>query len=172
MNQYVFPTPSELYRLKTCPFPTPQNIEPCSCKVDEKFQVLLTCKMNQDMDEKFLQRLTNAFGCKKEVHLFHVNLNGHNWMIDFSPELFGEFKMSHFHLSDCTSIVGDIQAGAFNGSLDSLKTFQIEGSFRGENRTGVVKTGAFANLQALSKISLGNRFGSIETEAFESLRLK
>eukprot|EP00092_Neocalanus_flemingeri_P020556 GFUD01022269.1.p1 GENE.GFUD01022269.1~~GFUD01022269.1.p1 ORF type:complete len:511 (+),score=90.91 GFUD01022269.1:17-1549(+) len=161
----------ELVNLKSCPFPVPKNIEPCSCKVDEKHEILLICNLDQDMDAELLHRLSNAFACKKEVHLFDINLNGHRWMTDFSPELLGQFKLTKFHLSNFAFIAGDILAGAFNGSLFSLTEFHIETSEEGSNHwnRGVIETGAFSKLQALNKVSLGNSFGKLNTKAFFEL---
>ena len=159
---------SEVANLKTCPFPRPQNIEPCSCKVDEKLQILLICNIDQDMGEELLQRLIKAFACKKEVHLFDIDLNGHSWVTNFSSESLGQFEIAHFHLSNCNSIVGDIQAGAFNGSSYTLKTFHIEPT-PNEKSNGVVEKNAFSKLQTLSKVSLGNSFRTIQTKAFFDL---
>ena len=154
--------------LRTCPFPMAQNIEPCSCKVDDKFQIHLICNILQDMDDQVLQRLNNAFACKKELYLFDVNLNGNSWVSNFSSNLLGQFGISHFHLKNFKYMAGDIQMGALNGSSFSLKTFQIERS-KEENSNRVVETGAFSKLQAVEKILLGNSFGKFQTNSFFDL---
>merc|ERR1711892_482498 len=90
----------ELNLLKTCPFPMAKTIQPCSCKVDEKYRIILICNIDQDMDKSIMTRVADAFGCKKEVHILDINLNGHNWIAGFNPELLGQFKISNFHLSN------------------------------------------------------------------------
>ena len=165
--EYIIPL-SEQTNLKTCPFPMPDAIEPCSCKVDENYQLLLLCNIEKNMDEHLLQRLISAFACKKEVYLFDVNLNGIDWTANFSHEMFGQFKITHFHLSSFISISVNIQAGAFNASTNSLKTFHIETS-EDKNDDRIVESLAFSNLHALNTVSLGNTFGTIKNKAFFNL---
>ena len=167
-NQDSFLSPLSLENMKTCPFPMADTIAPCSCKVNEKFQVFLTCYIEQDMDEKLLKRLNRAFACKKDIHVFDVNLNGFKWIPDFSAEMIGQFKISYYHLSNFNSIDGDIQAGAFNGSSFSLKEFNI-GTSNEECTLREVKTGAFSKIQTLKKVSLGGCFGTLKTKAFFDL---
>eukprot|EP00092_Neocalanus_flemingeri_P038111 GFUD01041481.1.p1 GENE.GFUD01041481.1~~GFUD01041481.1.p1 ORF type:complete len:533 (+),score=115.35 GFUD01041481.1:40-1599(+) len=168
IDQDSFPPTSELDNLKTCPFPMAEDIEPCSCKVNESYQVFLICNIKQDMDEKLLKKLNKNFACKKSIHVFEVNLNGYSWKTNFSPELLGQFKISYFHLSNASSIVGDIQASAFSGSSFSLREFSIATSQEG-NKNGRVESGGFSKLQTLTKVSLGNSFGSLETKSFFDL---
>ena len=159
--------------LKPCPYPPPENIEPCSCQFNEKFQIFLICDIRQDMDRKLLQKLSHEFTARNEVHLFYVNLNGNKWITDFSPDLLGQFKISYFHLSNVRSIEGDIQGGAFNGSTFSLKELIIENKgheydyWDGSKKK--IRTGAFSKLQNINKISLGSNFESIKPEAFSDL---
>jgi len=151
---------------KTCPYPMPKTIEPCLCKVNEKFQIFLTCNINQDMDRKLFQKLIDAFAFNKEVHMFDINLNDQAWKIDFSPELLGQFKISYFKLSNFGKMEGDIQAGVFNRSSFSLKEFHIDSYGYGYK---TVETGAFSKLQNLKKVSLGKPFRTIKTKAFYDL---
>jgi len=156
---------SKLENMKTCPFPTADNIYPCTCKTNEHLQVFLKCNINQDMDGALLKRLNAAFACKKDIHMFNVNLNGHNWVTDFSSELLGQFQISYFNIFNYTSIVGDIKAEAFNGSSFSLTEFNIASS-ESKSTNRVVETGAFSKIQTLQKVSLGNAFGTIKSKAF------
>jgi hypothetical protein len=100
--------------------------------------------------------------------LFDINLNGNNWNAHFTPDLLGQFKLSHFHLSNFTSIAGDLQSGAFNGSSFSLKTVHMESS-NSERSNRNVDTGAFSKLQSLSSVNLGNSFGSFKSKSFFDL---
>ena len=167
-QNFLLPSTEVLSKMKTCPFPMSNTILPCSCRVDESFQIFLICDIDQDMDGIILQRLSDAFACKKEIYLFDIDLNGHSWVVDFSPELLGQFRITHFHLSNYTSLAGDVQPGAFNGSSFSLQTFHIETSLL-EKGKQTVKTGAFSKLQALYKVDIGNSFETIQTKAFFDL---
>ena len=76
LSQGSFLRPDENENMKTCLFPWPEDIHPCACKEDENFQIFLICNIQQDMDEKMLSRLNDAFGgCRKEIYGFNINLN-------------------------------------------------------------------------------------------------
>ena len=168
------PLYAEYGNMKTCPYPLPKNIEPCSCKVDDELKVFLICNMEYHIDAKLLIKLNKAFVCKKEVHLFEINLNGNRWFPNFSNELLGQFKISYFHLFNFHSIGskrnigGNIEGGTFNGSTYSLKELHIETSKDGQSNR-VIETGAFSELRLLKKISIGNSFGTLQSKAFFDL---
>lgn len=161
------PSDKSLSLMKTCPFPMPKTIQPCACKVDEEFRIFLICNIHQDMTDMLLQRLTYSFGYKKDVYLMDVNLNGHSWKASFNQHMLGQFRISHFHLSNLYSFDADIRDGAFHGSSLSLKTFNIETSVKSLSKR--VRTGAFSNLQGLHTINLGNSFGEIARKGFYDL---
>ena len=152
-DQETFLSPSLHDNMKTCPFPMADDIYPCTCKLNDHLQVFLSCNINQDMDSILLKRLNAAFACKKDIHVFDVNLNWHNWDTDFSPKLLGQFKISYFNIFNFSSINGDIKDGAFNGSSFSLTEFNIATSEK-ESTKRVVESGAFSKIQTLKKVSL------------------
>ena len=158
----------QIENMKPCPFPYTKDIEPCSCKYNENDQIFLLCHINQDMNEKLLRRLNHAFSCTKNVFVFDIKLNGYNWVSDFSPKSTGQMKITYFNLYDFSSLVGDIQRSAFNASSSSLKEVNI-GTSESGNKTRIGETGAFSKLQSLRKVSLGNNFGSIRSNAFFDL---
>ena len=106
--------------------------------------------MNQDMDDVILKRLNDEFGCKKDIFKFSVNLNNHNWTASFDLQTTGAFSMKYFHLTNFSSIRGNIKSGAFIGSSHSLREVIFESGYETESQNRI-EPDAFHNLYRLKE---------------------
>merc|ERR1711892_622073 len=155
--------------MRTCPFPWPEDVDPCSCKVNEKFQVFLTCDLQQNMDTELLERLSTSFGCRREVFKFNINMNGYDWD---DWELLGNFQLTYFNLVNFTLAGSYLHSGAFSGSATSLvgvniaKKENVDTDYYQRIR---IQNGAFSNLSSLTSISIGLDVLSIGKQAFYNL---
>jgi len=161
---------------RVCPYPWPEDIYPCICQTNEKFQVFLTCNMEKDVDkphrneEDQISKLHQAFQCNNEIFSFEINLNGHKWNIDISSENVGKFKMSYFSLINYSSIYGFVQPGAFSLSQESLVGVKIQSSRGGYHWSrNSINTGAFSDLHSLTSLTIDQGFKEIRSESFTNL---
>ena len=160
---------------RVCPYPWPEDIAPCVCQTNEKFQVFLTCDMWEDVTDRNgkdpISKLYQAFQCNNEIFSFDINLNGHAWKIDISKENVGKFKMSYFSLSNYASIDGYVKPGTFSLSQESLMGVRIQKINDKKDHyyhDSGIKTGAFSDLDALTSITIEG-FKTINQEAFSNL---
>merc|ERR1712179_239821 len=103
----------DMENTRVCPYPWPENIYPCVCRENEKFQVFVTCNINSNVDKfQFQDQITileQAFRCNNEIFSLDINLNGYIWGKDISAENVGRSKMSYFRLSNFSSIEGFVK---------------------------------------------------------------
>ena len=62
----------DLENARVCPYPWPEDISPCICRTNEKFQVFLTCNMKENVEsdrneEDQISKLHQAFQCNNEI---------------------------------------------------------------------------------------------------------
>merc|ERR1711892_1293929 len=153
-------TPVHTANMRTCPFPWPEDVDPCSCKVNEKFQVFLTCDLQQNMDTELLERISTAFGCRREVFKFNINMNGYDWD---DWELLGNFQLTYFNLVNFTLAGSYLHSAAFS-NLSSLTSISI-----GLDVLSIGKQ-AFYNLPSLKILDLKrSTINGISNEAFCNL---
>jgi len=152
--------------MEICPYPPADTIDPCKCFVDVQFRIHLVCNIEQNMDEDILEKIVDSVGCRNEIYEFYVDLNDNEWTVDFDSNIFGRFKISKFKLVNI-SRVANIEAGAFNESMVSLKSFHIDNASDGPG-SSYIGTGAFVTIQNVRRINLGNNFASIKEGAFRA----
>jgi len=152
--------------MEICPYPPADTIDPCKCFVDEQFRIHLVCNIDQNMDEDLLDKVADSVGCRNEIYEFNVDLNDNEWTVNFDSDTFGRFKISKFKLVNVKK-VANIEAGAFNESMVSLKSFHIEDASDGPGSSSL-DTGAFEALQNVRRINLGNNFATISKGSIAS----
>ena len=132
------------------------------------------------MDDVIMDKLVRGFGCQREIFKFFVDLNGNDWTATFDEETIGSFQLNYFHLTNFGTFHGNIKKNAFNGSRNSIKEIRFDSSvvaaqdvnsFLSEKLLpGEVETEAFSQLNSLKKISLGDSFSIIQSNAFSQLK--
>jgi len=165
---------------RVCPYPWPEDIAPCVCQTNDKFQIFLTCNMRHDLHsetyrsgEDDISKLHQNFQCNDEIFSFHINLNGHSWERDISEKNVGKFKISYFSLSNYSSIDGFFKPGGFSLSKESLVGVKIQknndkSTKRSYFQNGI-GSGAFFDLPSLTSLTIDEGFEKIHSEAFSNL---
>ena len=180
----IAPSSPGLDNMNYCPFPRPEDIQPCVCKENNQFQVFLLCDIKHDMDDRLFRRLSEEFGCTKDIHAFNINMNGYSWSANLSQQFLGQFQLSSFSLTNFSFFEANIEAGAFSGSAETLTEIEIESKLDEDDdrrkypekfiypSSGdgiIVKSGAFSNLMMLNSISMDGNLRRIEEDAFVNL---
>ena len=170
----------DMEKARLCPYPWPEDISPCACWENEKFQVFVTCNMDRniseedDEDHNVIMLLKRAFRCNEEIFSLDINLNGYIWDHNITSENIGRFKMSYFSISNFSSIDGFVKPGAFSLSQETLLRLRIQKKEDNpsyysymEHKSGV-ETGAFSDLRSLTSITIDG-LEKIYPDAFSNL---
>merc|ERR1711981_607327 len=107
-----------------CPFPVQQDIYPCSCLVNQDFEMFVNCdnKGLQGQDpHAFFQKINSAFECGGRIKELHINMNGS----DLSNITLGKLQIGRLQIFNFDRMQGSIQEGAFTGSSSTLKEITI-----------------------------------------------
>ena len=139
-------------QLEECPFPSNDQVKPCKCYGDSLYRIHLICELDSDVDERLLKKISQLFNCSP-IYLLDFNLNGHQWVTDFSAEHFGNLVLNKLHIRNALSITGHLETDVFRSSAGSLTELVMEPSSKPGR--GSIKQKSFSGLQKLTMVKLG-----------------
>jgi len=115
--------------LARCPYPLPEDIEPCICTVDHLYRMILTCDLNEEFTEERFQKITLAFDYNNNIYSFDIDMSSRvHWR--FYPQLdqsnLGQLNITYFSLRNAHLVGSLFGEGAFSGSVGSITNITIE----------------------------------------------